>query len=161
MKCATILAAMAALAACGRPSPIAEEANNASALPEPVNETSASPTGAPPANNVVAANGESATATPIPAALQGRWGLTPADCTSTRGDAKGLLVIGPNELRFYESVAVPAANVMTSEDSVGGSFNFTGEGQSWTKYQSLQAEDGRLTRTERDPLASFRYVRCD
>ena len=44
------------------------------------------------------------TATAIPASLHGRWGLTPADCTSTRGDAKGLLIVSADGLKFYESL---------------------------------------------------------
>ena len=97
----------------------------------------------------------------IPAALHGRWGLTPGDCTSTRGDAKGLLTIGADELRFYESRAVPAAKLETSADTISGDFAFTGEGQSWARYQALELQKDRLVRTERDPTDSFSYVRCD
>ena len=39
----------------------------------------------------------------IPTAFRGRWGLSPADCTSTKGDAKGLLTIADTRLTFYES----------------------------------------------------------
>ena len=31
--------------------------------------------------------------TVIPAAFHGRWGMVPADCTSTRGDNKGLITV--------------------------------------------------------------------
>jgi len=37
---------------------------------------------------------------------------------------------------------------------------FIGEGQEWTKYQTLQVDGAKLKRTERDPLASFTYARC-
>ena len=37
-------------------------------------------------------------------ALQGNWGMVPADCTSTRGDNKGLLRITATTLQFYESL---------------------------------------------------------
>ena len=37
-----------------------------------------------------AATNPPALPTSFPAAIQGRWGLVPADCTSTKGDAKGL-----------------------------------------------------------------------
>ena len=150
----------AALAACGGRDPVADEAENAGALPT-VNEADPSPTGGPPPpENAVAANENQASAL-IPVALRGHWGLSPADCVSNRGDAKGLLEISADRLRFYESVAVPGPNVLTTEDSVGGIFNFTGEGQSWSNYQNLRLRNGRLVRTERDPVASFRYVRCD
>jgi hypothetical protein len=92
--------------------------------------------------------------------LQGRWGLTPGDCTSRLGDAKGLLVIGPNELRFYESRAVPAADVQGDADTISGNFHFTGEGQAWTKYEALKRSGDKLTRTENNPAASFTYAKC-
>ncbi len=151
--------AIAALSACGRPDPVADEAENAAALPT-INQAEPSPTGGPPANAAETAGTPSA-AGRMPGALQGRWGLTPVDCTTALGDAKGLLVVNSEELRFYESRAVPAANVQTSANSISGDFAFTGEGQNWTKYQTLQLQDGKLVRTERDPSASFTYVRCE
>ena len=107
-------------------------------------------------------SGDTATAaqSTIPAALRGRWGMTPADCTSTRGDAKGLLVVDDRQLRFYESTARPVRNVKSSPDSLSADFAFTGEGQSWTKFQTLELQDQRLVRTESSPMASFTYVRC-
>ncbi|HEX2804208.1 MAG TPA: hypothetical protein VHN55_09565 [Sphingomicrobium sp.] len=96
----------------------------------------------------------------MPAALHGRWGLTPGDCTSTRGDAKGLLVVTADRLQFYESRAVPAGDVDVSPDSISGDFSFAGEGQEWTKHLSLELQDKKLVRTERDPNASFTYARC-
>ena len=155
MKRAFLLVAVLAISACGRPDVVADE-ENAAALPEPVNRSAPSPTGGPPSNSTAAA----ASGQLIPAALRGRWGLTPADCTSTRGDAKGLLVVGTNELRFYESRAVPADDVQTSENSIGGNFAFTGEGQEWTRHLTLEIRNDRLVRTERDPVSTFRYVRC-
>src|SRR5215203_3426999 len=41
----------------------------------------------------------------IPAQYYGRWGMAPADCTSTRGDAKGLIGIGGRTIKFYEAIA--------------------------------------------------------
>jgi len=149
-----------ALSACGKPDAVAEGANNVEGLPA-ANAVAPSPTGAPPAN--ASASAPAATGTPaagIPAALQGRWGLTPRDCTSTLGDAKGLLIVNPAELRFYESRAIPAPGVQTSPDSISGNFAFTGEGQEWVKYETLEIQQGKLIRTERDPVASFSYVRC-
>jgi hypothetical protein len=96
----------------------------------------------------------------IPAALHGRWGLNPADCTSALGDAKGLLVINAGELRFYESRAVPAADAGGDSNSISGNFVFTGEGQSWVKYEALKVDKGVLTRTETKPTASFSYAKC-
>jgi hypothetical protein len=161
MRTKLVIALLAALAACGRPDAVADEAENTDALPE-INKPSASPTGAMPANAVTTP----APAVPfrpvgnIPPALQGRWALTPRDCTSTLGDAKGLLIINKDELRFYESRAVPAAGAQTTVDSISGDFAFTGEGQQWTKYEAFELRDGKLVRTERDPIASFTYAPC-
>ena len=86
--------------------------------------------------------------------------MTPGDCTSTRGDAKGLLIIEPQLLRFYESRAVPTADVQGDNTSASGTFQFTGEGQSWSKYESLQLQKTLLVRTESNPTASFTYAKC-
>jgi hypothetical protein len=149
-----------ALAACGGNEPVADGAENTAALPS-INKPAASADGAPPAN-ATAPSTSSATnpAAAIPPALHGRWGLTPADCTSTRGDAKGLLVVSADGLQFYESRAVPTGNVQTSGNSIGADFAFTGEGQTWTKFQTLVLEDDKLVRTESSPMASFTYARC-
>jgi hypothetical protein len=155
----TLVFAMLA-AGCGGSDPVAEGANDAAALPSPDDVAgarvgSASADGSAPAN--VAApggrapltSGDSASASEraFPAALQGRWGLTPADCTSTRGDAKGLLVVGSDGLRFFESRARPARNVKQTADSLSGDFDFEGEGQKWTKFETLEVRDNKLVRT--------------
>lgn len=164
------------LEACSQRDPFADNANNTGNLvavvdqanatanaarahagkppssPPRVSPAAASPTGAPP--RAVASNG------PIPAALQGRWGLTPVDCTSRLGDAKGLLIVGADELRFYESRAVPSPGLQTDNVSLGGNFDFTGEGQTWSKYEALKRNGDMLTRTETNPAASYTYAKC-
>ena len=159
MKTIATCLAFAMLAACGRPDPVADDVANSDSLPT-LNEVEASPTGAPPVD-AEAMDGEAPTsASGIPSALQGRWGLSPADCTSTKGDAKGLLIVDAGSLKFYESRAVPSPGIQTSPNSVGGNFAFSGEGQEWTKYETLELRGGKLVRTERDPMAGFTYVRC-
>jgi len=150
------------IAACSRRDPVAPNANAAAAvLPVPPNDTAPSPAGGPPQNETApAARLPATSAAEIPAAFQGRWGLTPADCTSPLGDAKGLLVINANEMRFYESRAVPAKNVQRDGDSLSGDFHFTGEGQTWTKFEALKLDKQKLTRTETKPTASFTYAKC-
>jgi hypothetical protein len=151
------------IAACSRRDPVAPNANAAAAvLPEPANDLAPSPAGGPPQNRTAPAAAAPAPppAVTIPAAFQGRWGLTPADCTTALGDAKGLLVINEGELRFYESRAVPTSNVQADGDSLSGDFHFTGEGQSWTKYEALKVDKQKLTRTETNPTASFTYAKC-
>ena len=159
MKTVPLVLALAALAACNRPDPVADDAQNVEALPT-LNREHPNATGAPPPAAEPASTPSRPQAVSIPAALQGRWGLTPADCTSTRGDAKGLLVVSSDHLQFYESRAVPAQDVQIAADSISGNFAFTGEGQEWTKDQSLERQGDKLVRTERDPVATFTYVRC-
>ena len=154
-----LLVAAAMLAACGRPDVIENDPAAADALPR-LNENEASPTGGPPIGTSAAAPVADAGSAAIPAQLQGRWGLSPGDCRSNRGDAKGLLIVADDSLRFYESRAVPGNDVQISADSASGHFNFTGEGRTWSHHLSLELREGKLVRTERDPLESFTYVRC-
>ena len=170
---ASLLALAFSLAGCGGNDPVAEEAENTAGLPsidqvaggrdgQPRADGGA-PIGATAAPGARGASDYPANPSPaaaIPAALHGRWGMTPADCTSTRGDAKGLLVVSSDGMRFYESRATPVRNVERSNDSISADFAFTGEGQTWTKFQTLTLDDDRLVRTESSPMASFTYVRC-
>lgn len=146
---------VAVLAACEKRDPVADEAN--AIAPAPVtNDNAGAVAGAPPPISSAADPRG-----PIPVPLQGRWGLTPADCEPGRSDAKGLLVISANELRFYESRGVPGTSIESSAQGMSGNFNFTGEGQSWSKYVSLKLTTDGLVRTERNPAASYTYARCD
>jgi hypothetical protein len=129
-------------------------------LSVPANHAAPDPAALPPQNAAAPQVPGPAGAAIIPAALQGRWGLTPADCTSTRGDAKGLLIVSASQLRFYESRAVPAADAHADADSINGHFNFTGEGRSWSKFEALKKSGDKLTRTETDPAASYTYAKC-
>ena len=153
------IAVVAALAACGKPDPVANGANAVTAVPAAANQAATTPSGGPPPVTAPASASPSRT-TPIPAALQGRWGLTPGDCTSALGDAKGLLVINGRELRFYESRAVPSPGVTADSDSITGNFAFTGEGQSWTKFETFELRNNSLIRTESNPAASYSYAKC-
>ena len=134
------------IAACEKRDPVAEDANAVPAAPVTNASTGTLRPDAGPG--------------PIPAALRGRWGLTPGDCTSTRGDAKGLLEIGPDYLKFYESRAVPGTSIETEANAISGNWNFTGEGQQWSRYVSLELQGKVLNRTERNPVASYDYARC-
>jgi hypothetical protein len=86
--------------------------------------------------------------------------LTPADCTSPLAQAKGLLVINAGELRFYESRAVPSPGIQSDSQSIIGNFRFNGEGEGWTRFESLKQSGDRLTRTETNPAASYTYAKC-
>lgn len=101
----------------------------------------------------------------IPPALRGRWGLVPADCTSTGGDNKGLLTIDAKTLKFYESRATLGAVKDLDDDGIEATFAFSGEGQTWSLDIDLEVEDGgkALVRKEkgRDAIAEpLKYARC-
>jgi hypothetical protein len=160
-----MMLACAAISACSESGPVAKGAKNTVALTPTRQPTAhANASGAPPTNRSVAerapAPGTAGPAPALPAAMLGRWGLTPMDCTSTKGDAKGLMVVGSSDLRFYESRAVPTGDVQADANSAAGTFHFTGEGQNWSKYEALQIQKDLLIRTESNPSASFTYAKC-
>ncbi len=160
-------AAMPALFACSRSDedePADEEVagppanpEKASSLPSaPVSPAAASPSPAPqPALQPGS----------LPAVLRGRWGLVPADCTSTHGDAKGLMEVGARTLTFYESRATLQSVQTARPDQLRGRFAFSGEGQEWTLEVELRSwnEGAQLIRKDRGPDAlpgPLTYTRC-
>jgi hypothetical protein len=96
----------------------------------------------------------------IPAALHGRWGLVPGDCTSTRGDDKGLVTISADQIRFYESVARPAKITERSDTRIRGEFGFAGEGMEWTNHMIWSAAGDKLTRVDSEEELRLVYTRC-
>lgn len=158
LVCSLILAT----GACANKDPVANGANEITSVPARVKQPTPKPAGGPPENRTEPAGNQptSALAVGIPAPLQGRWGLTPGDCTSPLGDDRGLLVISGTELRFYESRAVPVSDVDTDASSIIGNFHFAGEGQTWVKFERLQLSGDKLTRTETNPAASYTYAKC-
>src|SRR5436190_9616193 len=98
----------------------------------------------------------------IPAAFRGRWGMNPADCTSTKGDAKGLITIDPTSIKFFESKGTLTKVVLNAPENFTGTFAFSGEGQSWTNSQNLKltGSSNTLIRSETDVDQSYTYKRC-
>ena len=154
ISCALVLAVVA----CAKNGPVdTKAAANTTALPD-VKVSAPSAMGEPhrttdPVKPLPAA------ALKIPLTLQGRWGLTPAACSSKNG-AKDLLVITSDVLHFSESRAVPSADVETDGHSISGNFAFGGDAGSWTRYEALSVDKDRLIRTETNPPASFTYAKC-
>ena len=157
-----VLGGLMSMVACSGRDPVADDANNLAAAPAEVDVLPADESVITPTNELEngAAEPVDDTVNAIPASLHGRWGLTPGDCTSTRGDAKGLLIVSADSLKFYESVGKPAGTLKTSGDSASGDFDFTGEGMTWKRYEALEIQDNKLVRTESSPMASFTYARC-
>lgn len=152
------LALVLAVVACGKKEPVDEQAKNTAGLPDL--KVPAPTTIGEPHKQTGPAEPLPAPTSGIPVALQGRWGLSPADCASASGGGKGLLVVTPDDLHFTESRAVPAGDVEIDGSSIAGNFAFSGEGQSWTRYESLKLDKQVLTRTETNPTASFSYAKC-
>ena len=148
------------IAACGKSDPVQPEAKATAGLPK-IDRRAPSAAGEPHGDVTVAAKPLPASKMAIPAQFHGRWGLTPGDCTSTKGDAKGLLVVAADGLRFYESRAVPGADADLDAGGISGHFNFTGEGRSWSRYEGLRVDGPHLVRTESNPAASFSYAKCN
>jgi len=164
-----LLGLIATLAACGQqPRTVDNAANGAAASAEidvlPPDDTVAPPEGdltTEVASGPARPAGESEAPTlSIPAALHGRWGLVPGDCTSTRGDAKGLVTIGEDSIRFYESRARPVTLRSRSDRAIEGDFAFTGEGQEWTTTMSWSVAGDTLTRVDSTGNSKLVYKRC-
>lgn len=161
--CSVVLLALA-LTACQQPSDdniAIDESNTANADFEtlPPDETMTN------VENEVGNNSAEAqlpTTLLIPAAFHGRWGMVPADCTSTKGDAKGLISIDPTSIKFFESKGTLTKVTLNAPENFTGTFAFTGEGQSWTNSQNLKltGSSNTLIRSETDVAQSYSYKRC-
>lgn len=154
-----LLVSIALLGACNasEPDTVApdEELASEATAPAPV-PTAPAATQPPPA---------AVTANQIPPSLQGRWGLVAADCEPGRADAKGLLVISPTRLEFYESVGTLATITEGTDSRIRGSFGFTGEGMEWQRDVTLDVQDGGKTLIRREygedaAPGPFKYMKC-
>ena len=146
------LAILGALAACND-----SPSETAQAPPRDAAETAAP---APPETA-----SPSPAASTIPAVIQGRWGLTDADCEPGRDDAKGLLTITANELDFYESVGTLDDIKELGETRIRADFDFVGEGQEWERDVTLEAREGGTVLIRREDgvdaaPGEFRYTKC-
>lgn len=81
----------------------------------------------------------------LPIAFRGFWTGLNADCGDARADTR--LMIGPKELRFYESVGKVTGVEQAGPLAVIVDADFEGEGQSWSRQQklTLSADETHLT----------------
>jgi len=121
------------------------EAANAAATSPALNETEDDSENSPP---TIA----------IPVQYRGRWGMTANDCTPGRSDAKGLMEIRANSIKFYESLASLQEQRPAIATSFSGTFGFEGEGQSWERVITLTRTGDTLKRAQAD--GTFTYKRC-
>ena len=107
-------------------------------------------------------NSEAAAELAIPAAFRGSWGMVPADCTSTRGDNKGLIVIDSASIKFFESRGTLTKVTGDFPENFTGTFSFTGEGENWTNSQNLKltGSSNTLVRKQSGIAQPFTYKRC-
>ena len=154
-----IIGVALALAACANEPNSGDAPVENAALPTSSTEAAAPESNAS-APTPAAGNDSVETAGTIPVAFHGRWGLVPGDCTSIRGDAKGLLVIDAGELRFYESRAVPRDLKVTGPDEWTAILDYMGEGQTWSERTTVTLLDGGkgLRRMADGP---WTYQRCE
>jgi hypothetical protein len=157
---AVLLLAPLAITACSS-KPADQDAGAGKEQPESQVTAAPSPAAAPSE----AATTPAEVAGEIPSVLQGRWGLVAADCTSTRGDAKGLLLIAPTKLTFYESVGKLGTVKERTDSRIRASFSFTGEGMEWNREMVLESQNGgkALVRQEfgADAMPGpLKYARC-
>ncbi len=134
----------------------AAEAANAEIETLPPSEEAGAPTDGGVNSDISAT--EPSTPDSIPSQYRGRWGLVAADCTSTRGDAKGLIVINEGTIKFYESLATLKEQRPAIATSFSGLYGFTGEGQTWEKVVTLNRTGNMLKRA--DDEGSYNYTRC-
>jgi hypothetical protein len=152
-----------ALASCQREDPnniAIDEGNKAASEIEtlPPDETATNEDEAnATANEALPTPPDAATAA-IPAQYHGRWGMVPGDCTSTRGDNKGLITIADRTVKFYEATATLKEQRPAIATSFAGLFGFTGEGQSWEKVMTFTRTGDTLKRAEES--GTFTYKRC-
>ncbi len=144
----------------------ADGTGNEAPVIEVENEAGSAGNGAESSTNEAISAGNGVTvAAAIPTAIRGRWGLVHADCTSTRGDAKGLIEVSDKQIKFYESRANIARIHSEEPTRIDADFAFSGEGQTWERRMTLDAQnDGKmLIRSElgSDAMPTpLRYERC-
>lgn len=154
-----VLAMLLPLAACGRseePRNYADASDNAA-----VQEPDSPIEGEPPASPSPPPKPPSATVTDqsrLPAAFLGEWTGVNADCADKAADMH--LAITPRALQFYESQGTIVGVAQASPRAVRIDASYEGEGQSWTRKQTLTLSDGgdRLTITDED--SSVARKRC-
>ena len=101
----------------------------------------------------------------IPAAMRGRWGLVPLDCTGDPAAAKGLIKIDAVSIKFYESVAKLAKVGQRSETALRAAYAFSGEGMEWQRDVTLALQPGGMVLIKQEfgedaPPGPYKYTRC-
>ena len=128
------------------------------AVPPP--SESAVPAAAPPSESSADQAEKS-----IPAAMRGRWGLVPLDCSGDPAAAKGLIKIDAGSIKYYESVAKLAKVTQRSDTAMRATYAFSGEGMDWTRDMTLALQPGGKVLIKQEfgedaPPGPYKYMRC-
>lgn len=156
-----LLALPLALAACSDPSP-EPDASSAPSMAPIVSESEAmAPPVAPGASGSAVALDDAS----FPMAMRGRWGMNAADCDPARDDNKGLMTVGPDSVKFYESVGEIGVVAERSEKLLRATFDYEGEGMEWKRDARYELMDGGkvliMTEFGEDvPEGPRRYSQC-
>lgn len=156
-----LLAAPLALTACSDPAPEPSAAATPSMAPVVSESEAFAPPVAPGASQAAGVVADAS----FPMAMRGRWGMNAADCDPSRGDNKGMMTVGPDEVKFYESVAEIGALAERSEALVRGTFDYEGEGMEWKREARFEMADGGKTLVLTEfgddaPQGPRRYSQC-
>lgn len=122
----------------------------------PTNDLAEGVIDTPPRDSAPAPN----PAASIPSQMHGRWGLVAADCTSERGDAKGLIAVSADTIKFYESIARPSRVRTVSDRRIDADFAFSGEGSTWTTPMTWTVDGQKLNRVDEGGKVDLTYTRC-
>ncbi|MBA4354416.1 MAG: hypothetical protein C0409_06955 [Novosphingobium sp.] len=155
------LIAPLALAACSDPAP----APTGAATPDLAPVVSESEALSPPVAPGASGSAAPASAVTFPAAMRGKWGVNAADCDPSRGDNKGMMTVGADAVKFYESIAEIGAVRESTDDALRATFDYEGEGMAWQRDARFELADGGkvliLTEYGDDaPQGPRRYSRC-
>ncbi len=95
----------------------------------------------------------------MPDEYLGRWDFTEETCADPASEMR--LDIAANEIRYYESAAVPTTIAADEDGILMVEHSFSGEGEEWTEMLAYElSEDGqRLTVSQADGSMSIR-MRC-
>ncbi|HEY8603901.1 hypothetical protein [Tsuneonella suprasediminis] len=163
MRCLPFTAAMLlALSACNQNAP---DENNTNSETSPTGSMSGSPATPTPSASLPHSQ-QGIPEQGIPISMRGRWGLVTADCERGRSDAKGLMIVSPTTITFYESVGQVSSIRSSSDGKLVARFSFSGEGMNWEREITFELSgDGEaLFRTDADGPEStngrFTYKRC-
>ncbi len=95
----------------------------------------------------------------MPEPFLGHWDFSEETCADPASEMR--LMIAVNEIRYYESVAIPADITRDAAGALMVEHSFSGEGEEWTEMLAYElSKDGeRLTVTQSDGSLSIR-MRC-